>query len=908
VKWIEQRLERQRPLEDFVVARDAPARLAWRASKRVIARVSVPAGTHDASPPASLAILFDTSASRAVDFAAKVEQLRATVEQLGRHVDASARLVVLPFDQRVGAAVYDGPISGFTDSDAQSRILRRQALGASNFELALQAAAKLRAERVVVITDGMITAGDRDASDLEDELRRVAKAGTQRLDVVAGRDRRDDDVLRTLVAGELPQSGVVIDAARSPEEIAMRLVRPTAPPTRIRIAGAKRVWPAVLRGVQAGDAALVYAEVDRPGKTLDVTLESAGSEPAQQRLDVVAPTGDAFTQAWVRADVSERLAVMAGSGDPHEPTLRKQLAELSVEHRILNELTAFIVLETEQDYARFGIERKRVPGDEEEHEQAVAEAPPPPEPAPEPIRAERSTGVTITRDEMRRMESEPGESRSFDAVVESDATATSDSAGMALAGSTGAESAYGVEPVRRARRRGGGVVQRHAFKAARAPKMAEVTLRSIRTRGGLEEHEAHAMAEIHHRSVEWCWLSAGGGAGGGAMTVQLHIAPDGDVERVDLLRDGLRGPRELRRCMDGALRGQRFSNAKAGRRVRYTFAFRDGLRPEVYPGPTDEVVEELGDPDRHRTDERAYAGNFAEVKRRLRRGEVAEASRLAWAWRRSAPEDLMALVALGEVAQAQGRHELAARAFGSIAELHPSNAAMLRFAAGRLQALGRSGLPLAIDTLQEAQRQRPDHPSSHRGLAWALASRGRYAQAFDALARGYDNVYPDGRFASAVAELGEELRIVAAAWLRAQPKQRATIEGRLTALGLTLANEPSLRFVLTWETDTNDVDLHIQDGRGGRAWYSQPTLASGGTLLADVTTGFGPESFVIDGEPAAYPYYLAVHYYSRGPMGYGMGQVQVIHHDGEGKLDIETLPFVAMQDQAKLLVGAIQRR
>ena len=32
-------------------------------------------------------------------------------------------------------------------------------------------------------------------------------------------------------------------------------------------------------------------------------------------------------------------------------------------------------------------------------------------------------------------------------------------------------------------------------------------------------------------------------------------------------------------------------------------------------------------------------------------------------------------------------------------------------------------------------------------------------------------------------------------------------------------------------------------------------------------------------EQRAYPYTLQAHYYARGPMGYGMGTVQVVRHD-----------------------------
>ncbi|MBA3545104.1 MAG: hypothetical protein H0T76_01335 [Nannocystis sp.] len=72
-------------------------------------------------------------------------------------------------------------------------------------------------------------------------------------------------------------------------------------------------------------------------------------------------------------------------------------------------------------------------------------------------------------------------------------------------------------------------------------------------------------------------------------------------------------------------------------------------------------------------------------------------------------------------------------------------------------------------------------------------------------------------------------------------------------VGIPVATEPSLRFVLNWETDANDVDFHIVDGRGKRAWYSQRELESGGELFADVTTGYGPECFAIPGKPRAFP-------------------------------------------------------
>ena len=55
---------------------------------------------------------------------------------------------------------------------------------------------------------------------------------------------------------------------------------------------------------------------------------------------------------------------------------------------------------------------------------------------------------------------------------------------------------------------------------------------------------------------------------------------------------------------------------------------------------------------------------------------------------------------------------------------------------------------------------------------------------------------------------------------RAGPARRGAATAS-SAHDAELESEPSLRFVLNWETDANDVDLHIYDRQGGHAYYSQ---------------------------------------------------------------------------------------
>jgi tetratricopeptide (TPR) repeat protein len=300
-----------------------------------------------------------------------------------------------------------------------------------------------------------------------------------------------------------------------------------------------------------------------------------------------------------------------------------------------------------------------------------------------------------------------------------------------------------------------------------------------------------------------------------------------------------------------------------------------------------------------------YEGRFADVMAYIEKKRPKEALDLSLVWRDQEPGDALALVALGESYEALGRKDAAARAYGSIIDLFPGRADLRRFAGARLGRLGAAGLDLAVDTFRKAVAQRPDHPASHRFLAYALVRSGRPAEAFDAIEVGLRRGYPGGRFEGVPWILLDDVGLIAAAWIRKEPAKRGDIAKRVRALGAKLPTGPSLRFVLTWETDANDVDFHIYDGRRGHAYYGRKALRSGGELYADVTTGYGPECFAIEGRPRAYPYRLGAHYYSRGPMGYGMGSLQVVEHDGSGGLKFDDRPFVVMTDKAFVKLGTV---
>jgi tetratricopeptide (TPR) repeat protein len=306
-----------------------------------------------------------------------------------------------------------------------------------------------------------------------------------------------------------------------------------------------------------------------------------------------------------------------------------------------------------------------------------------------------------------------------------------------------------------------------------------------------------------------------------------------------------------------------------------------------------------------------YTGKFKEVMDLIASQRGKQAAALAYAWCKQSPGDVLALVALGAAYEATGELDAAARAYGSLIDLYPDRADLRRFAGARLEHLASGkGLALAVDTFRKAVEQRPDHPSSHRLLAFSLAKSGDYAGALDAALAGASRSYPSGRFRGVDRILREDAGLLGAALVHAEPKRRSEVELKLREAGATIDDEPSLRFVLNWETDANDVDFHIRDASGGHAFYSTPSLpGGGGDLYADVTTGYGPECFTVRKPPGARSpsYTLQAHYFSRGPMGYGMGKLEIIDHDGKGNLRFDERPFIVMTDRAFVDLGKVTR-
>jgi len=290
-----------------------------------------------------------------------------------------------------------------------------------------------------------------------------------------------------------------------------------------------------------------------------------------------------------------------------------------------------------------------------------------------------------------------------------------------------------------------------------------------------------------------------------------------------------------------------------------------------------------------------WSGKYAEFRALLEKGDAGD---FVQKWHQEDLSNVMALIALGEWYEKTDNTTQAARAYGSLIDYFPARADIRRWAAERLLSM-KSISWLTIDSLKKAVKQRPDHPSGHYLLAIAYWEAGQYQEAVETLQAAMKRKYP--RFAAANRILMETLAIMLTN-LEQQQQLETLFPGN--TLKWEKATQRQLRLVMMWETDANDVDFHIYDNQQHHAFYSQTSLPTGGTLYADITTGYGPECFSIS-EPKAFPYKVQAHYYRMGPMGYGMGVLHVLDYDLKKGLKSEFRPFVVMTSGAFVELGKL---
>ena len=179
--------------------------------------------------------------------------------------------------------------------------------------------------------------------------------------------------------------------------------------------------------------------------------------------------------------------------------------------------------------------------------------------------------------------------------------------------------------------------------------------------------------------------------------------------------------------------------------------------------------------------------------------------------------------------------------------------------------------------------------NSYRHLALMLWREGRLEEAARVLESATRQQFPQW-YGNAQRVVHEELGYVYRAILAKEPARGADIQQRARDYDVDITRRDALRVTLAWETDANDVDLHVVDPAGEECFYQHKQTADGLQLYEDITQGFGPE-VVRTSKLRNGTYHIGVNYFAAGPMGVSRGIVVVLRGD-----DVDIHPFRLVED------------
>jgi len=243
----------------------------------------------------------------------------------------------------------------------------------------------------------------------------------------------------------------------------------------------------------------------------------------------------------------------------------------------------------------------------------------------------------------------------------------------------------------------------------------------------------------------------------------------------------------------------------------------------------------------------------------------------------------------------------------SALELPAQDTQTLALVADRLKRYG--ALDRAIWIYEHVARQEPHRPQPRRNLALALAERGMKARggaaradlerAMALLTEVIMTPLEDDYEGFELVALMDANALIPR--LRATGSRKVELDPRLIAL-----LDVDLRVIIEWNTPGTDMDLWVDQPDDERSIYSNPLTEIGGQLSNDMTSGYGPEQYLlrraIDGE-----YAISVDVYSTdsiNPNGATMVTAHLTRNYGRSNQKTETMELeLKPGDEGELLIG-----
>ena len=750
----------------------------------------------------------DTSASSAEGAEHRIHALKSLLASMP--AGDSVRLVA--FDQEI-ATLGSGTAAELSHS-AGGLLRARLFLGGTDLGALFRRIAKSNEVRTIVVASDLVaTLGDTDKHDLADALKTIPSSTTIHALILGS--RQDAATARALTAGRgrivsIPFSQSIDEGARAAAEA---LRRPLGASFDVSDSGSQWVYPSHFDDVQSGAEIIVLGRMKPAGEPMP-RINGMATDVSMQSL----PAG-AFGPLLEREGYRAYLDYLA-EREANEPAeaVRSALAteqvKISIERRVVIPRTTMLVLETEWDYQRFGLDRRALASilTVEAGGIGVLDRRNGSVPPPVPITQSRP----VTREKAQAAAPRVPPTVDFRGRVD-------DVEGGVPGGVVGSVMG-GVA---------GGVVGGVA--SGTAPPASN-----------------SAAAEAIVVIAEAPMIDTTSSASQTTVHPDMPAPPTPPASRP--VRDDMRVSRP----------GEKKAAINWTTPAQPTQEEVDALWIKVNADPADrDGYNKLSD---------ALAA----------REEWKSLRRLALKWQPYDPENPQVYEILGIADEQLGNEGEAARAEASLIEIAPAKTELLQRAG--LLLVRTHHASLAETPLRRALELRPDRANGYRHLALMLWRDGRLEEAAHVLESATRQQFPNW-YLNVQRVIREELGYVYRAWLAKEPSRRAEIELRARDYNVNLARRDALRITLAWETDANDVDLHVVDPNGEECYYSHKSTAAGLELYEDITQGLGPEVIRTDALHKG-TYHIGVNYFAAGPMGVSRGIVVVMRGD-----DVQIYPF-----------------
>jgi tetratricopeptide (TPR) repeat protein len=677
----------------------------------------------------------------------------------------------------------------------------------------------------VIASDLVATLGSVAANDLQNAIAKLP--ANARVHALVLGSREDAATAKALTAGHgrvvrVPFTDTLTARAATAAE---ELRRPLGRSIDVTDAGAEWVYPSHFDDVAAGDEVLVL------GKT------KAGEEPRVVSANATRLDAATFAPLLEREAYRAYLEYLAAreANEPSEAVRRALATEqvrLSIEQRVVIPRTTMLVLESEWDYQRFGLNRRGLAailtidaGGIGRTDRGQASFVPPPQPMPV------MPPPVVTQSTERQKSAQPGRERA--AAIPNIPPPPPMSAPPPFESTE--EVAVAQSPAD---------LLLPAFEVdVREPVPGEASEQGVE--GGVSGGVAGGVV---------------GGSVGGAVAESITVSAEAPALRAD-------GPRD-------ASRQRRVAPPRPEPK-------RENVPWTEQQKPSRASIETLEAKLRDNPQDRELYNQLSETLAAY--DEWSSLRRLALRWQPYDPENPQVYEVLGMAAEELGNETEAARAYASLIEIAPGKTELLQRAGLLLLRTNRAALAEA--PLRRALEIRPDRANGYRHLALMLWREGRVEEAARVLESATRQNFP-GWYGNVQRVIHEELGSVYRAWLKKNPDRRSDITSRAREYNVDLDRHDALRVTLAWETDANDVDLHVVDPAGEECFYSHKGTRSGLALYEDITQGLGPEVIRTSALDRG-TYHIGVRYFAAGPMGISRGLVVVQQGDDQ----VEVHPF-----------------